>query len=768
MQRISTFLILTAFLLVSLIGCSTSGSSKNPTIPDTQTSMSNQETRSSGTYLTGMYNFYWNGSDFEIVQSRSSEMAVNILGFLEPPLLTGLSIANLTLGPDGLGNDVMDVDLVITHPLGLSQFNVFDVWGIIITHGTDYGFLEHTEVYNAGVPFGLSPVGGNTLFMSGPNGLQMLNPDGYTTLFNQFEYSGAPDLFHYKDGMLTPGNNFQATLNPYKYFASSISTGKYPLLNAPSYRGVFYNGAERRRTYRLQYPAGGGWNDNLPEFSYAVCAHWEDPINIPPNGLSDFPDYANAGCPVFLDWSSCQDPDSNYSAVTGLTTQGGSATVQCKLHDWQVSFGSEEWDDVEVRIEAPELFSPTPMIHQGNGVFQAIVSNDKDAPVGSNYVILITAQSDSIIDYDNWEPMTRSEKNFQVIRDVTVEYENHDWSNPQYIDEDPPSPITYPYLQVSSPEIYCAYVRDGQGLYWTSYNGSWITPTSLYSTAEKIEAPRLTFSSGTAHITWLQGLSPSRDIWYKSFLLTGPFPITSPDQIDDDGNNNAYRPAISSSGDTILWPNFIGATPQLLYSNYNAGWSSPTSFFPAPRNEGYDTEVRSVSGSSNNVHVVARRYDGQNDYLWYSDWTVGNTLNEVIITPFETLHPDICIDSGGTVWIAWEKGANIFFVSIPEGQDPSSVQIVDGSSEYSSHQPQLVCEETDVSVFWVDNREGSNDFRISGQFISPDPPDLTLNAFSSGVSGAPYNFYVAVEPTFGYYHAVWANSTGLLHSYLVP
>jgi hypothetical protein len=194
----------------------------------------------------------------EVTPIREAANHLNALYFLEPPALLNLTIENLEFN----GN-LVDADIGIRHPmLGFPEFTGFDVCGIVITGGSNAGFIDPA------------------LVMPGEGDTRLLNPDGYSRWWNPTEFPVNNGTWEsYIDGMLgTPDSvaDYNATLNPYKYYTDSL--GPVDDINAldTDQRGMFSAGQKNVRHYSLEIGDAG------LVFNYAVDASWEFPISTPP------------------------------------------------------------------------------------------------------------------------------------------------------------------------------------------------------------------------------------------------------------------------------------------------------------------------------------------------------------------------------------------------------------------------------------------------------------------------------------------------------
>lgn len=254
-----------AYLLVAVVafGCSNSGlhnpiSSEGPVDP----AISLQDGAASGNnhYLWGLWGVRIdaNRQSADVIPLRMADIHLNVTRKLEfDPCTNCLRIDNVVVFPP----DEIEADVTLRHPFpGALRFTGFDVRGIFIS-GAGYAF----------------PVTGRSIAW-GDDIPQLLNPDGYTTLFNPTEFPETlpvPPILKYHPGKHAPGGNLSATLNPYIAYAK----------DAP--RRMFDTTKVETRTVRLKVPGTGVF-----EFGYAVDASWRyvEEVNDP---VVDFPPNAN-------------------------------------------------------------------------------------------------------------------------------------------------------------------------------------------------------------------------------------------------------------------------------------------------------------------------------------------------------------------------------------------------------------------------------------------------------------------------------------------
>ena len=336
--------VIVLFLLMQ--GC---GSKSSPVAPHsdysgTQTILTDsQRTVSTNRYLWGIWDVRILGDreTVEIIPDRSSTMHFNTVRLMEEvPCTTCIAIFIKQFIPP----DILSVDFRLAHPFPAPlNLTAFDLRGIII-NGADYTF----------------PASNRSVGM-GNNKLVLLNPDGYTSLFNPTEFSedsGMPPVLRYYPGKLELDGDLSSTLNPYIAYSQDLP------------RRVFYVASEETRNVQVRLP------DVPVEFGYAVDVSWI-PVEIVDNPIQDFPPEANCVEAYKIDL-----PD--YIQVSA----GEMSEVVVEIFDHQ---GIETISSVTV--EAPEIFSgeiPFDFV-ESTGVesctYSGEITNELNAVPG-NYPIL--------------------------------------------------------------------------------------------------------------------------------------------------------------------------------------------------------------------------------------------------------------------------------------------------------------------------------------------------------------------------------------------
>jgi len=241
-------------LLLSVCACS--GGKTVPTSPSLVLS-SASGVHGSNRILWGMWDMVvpQDRTEIEMLPMRGAGLHLNTVRMLEAPSCQNcFTITNI----HPAGPDTFQVDVNLTHPFpGLIKYTGFDVRGVFISQA-DYGFIPsgRTIAWGPGVP-------------------RMVNPDGYTSLFNPTEFPQTnPPALGYIPGKFSTGGDLSSTLNPFVAFKPDEP------------RRIFQVGTTDTRTVTIQAPAGP------VHFGYAVDVSWH-PVENVVDPLSDFPLTAN-------------------------------------------------------------------------------------------------------------------------------------------------------------------------------------------------------------------------------------------------------------------------------------------------------------------------------------------------------------------------------------------------------------------------------------------------------------------------------------------
>ncbi|HDS29885.1 MAG TPA: hypothetical protein ENN67_02450 [Firmicutes bacterium] len=301
-------------LAMVVCGCS-SGNPASPSDFPAPQSISFAQSADNGRISWGIWEITINPEslDAEVVPMRFADFHVNIRKFLEEtPCINCLRVVPPIIeSPDGL-----DVSIQIIHPFaGDTLYTGFDVRGIIMLEG-NYANPE-MDILTTRVAAG---------------GWGLLNPDGWTPLFNAVVYTN-PGILGYSRGKMVPDiwGNPTNTLNAFKAY---YSAGQGEDVGG---RRAFIAGDSVTRVFQIKTVSGEPFR-----FWYAVDASWAHPYGDPPYTPDSFPPAANCPEPYRFD----------ISVVAGeLYPTGGSVTLGLDI--WKHQGWSPPY---AIQYSAPDCF----------------------------------------------------------------------------------------------------------------------------------------------------------------------------------------------------------------------------------------------------------------------------------------------------------------------------------------------------------------------------------------------------------------------------
>ncbi len=329
-----------------------------------------------GHYLWG---FYWIACDpeknaIEVIPSRQVSAHWNVLKWLEQgPCLNCVSIPHMENSDHG--SKLMDVK--IKHPFSSANLTGFDVRGIALFHGS-FTF----------------PTAGLTTPDRWSGDGELLNSDGYTTLYNSSTVGSGPGgLQGYLKGKFATVTAPDAELNGYKRFM---------LIDPANTRNIFYAGEELTRLYDIDMP------DSVFVFGYAVDANWAPPINKPVEDPdTDFGPEANCPEPYRID-------AEEQPIGPGLTTDGGSTKIMLDIYDYQGVDSHKA-----PKVESPEIFDGELTATFKDDIpygshWEVTVSNDNHAQAGF-YRMLISVEDNANDTAPAWLDLTAYQMMFLKV-----------------------------------------------------------------------------------------------------------------------------------------------------------------------------------------------------------------------------------------------------------------------------------------------------------------------------------------------------------------
>ena len=358
--RFRSFALIALFPFFLLFGCNGRNNTPvNPENPGNESAITDNTAQSNFNnphYLWGYYLVKIDPGSLtsEIIPVREATFHQNILKYLEQtPCTDCFKISNITPGPLG----IYYFHIVITHPFSTPLLTGFDVRGIAMFNGS--------KVF---------PVSGLNVSDSTQGDGELLNADGFTTLYNPTTIDHGPFEGNIK-GKYATDTAPNATLNGFKRFKT-----EYDPLN---HRNAFYAGSLSIAVFKVKI-------QSPVIFGYAVDASWAPPIHKPvTDPLTDFGPEANC-----TEAWKIKITD----AGPGLTNEGGETNLLIDVYDWQGK------DDLYAPLlECPELFDGQVVADwdsDGYDIldgcnytrYKATVYNSKMASVGK-YKLLVSKEA---------------------------------------------------------------------------------------------------------------------------------------------------------------------------------------------------------------------------------------------------------------------------------------------------------------------------------------------------------------------------------------
>jgi len=342
------FVLPAILLFVFLLGCKSSDNPATPPTPSESVGVQAysvpHSSRDENRYLWGYSEIFIDpeSCEYEMVPVRQVADHWNVLRFLEQgPCTSCFKVKGVTPTPKG----TLQVSVEIRHPFPAAELTGFDVRGIAMSYGTHYfpvaKFVTSARAQGQG---------------------ELVNADGYTTLYNPNTWGAGPGgLQGYIQGTRATIPYPNTTLNGFKRHSSSVPGNT---------RNAFYAGDSITRVYEIFKPSGAFI------LGYAVDACWVPATTKPvTDPITDFPPEANCPEPWRIEITE-------HPVDLGLTSQGGETVLTIDVYDYQGKLSH-----YVPTLECPEIFDG--LIYavykstaSGYARFEATVSNGKLAPNG--------------------------------------------------------------------------------------------------------------------------------------------------------------------------------------------------------------------------------------------------------------------------------------------------------------------------------------------------------------------------------------------------
>ncbi len=285
----------------------------------------------------------------EIAPLRSAQWTLDMVKFLQPPAgpSGGIQI-ELIDNSEWLSAGRLQLDVSLTHPFpGLPQFTGADVRGVLVTGG------HRTSDSDPAIRFS----------DSGQLDAVLANADGYTRWMNPVDFPSDGKVWTFTEGALGIGEGFDATINPFMYFADGLAPtdslyGFFGDSDHLANRGQFTSGMINTRLYDLYFPLTGSGGKPEIEFQYAVLASWKQPVDLDPGDLpGSFPPDANT-YEAFL--MNAVDVGTLYYTPSQA---GGDLILNLEIFDWTpyLTEAGTVVDEIErIIVESPQGILPAP------------------------------------------------------------------------------------------------------------------------------------------------------------------------------------------------------------------------------------------------------------------------------------------------------------------------------------------------------------------------------------------------------------------------
>jgi len=471
-----------ALTVALIIGCSSGGGSQ-PTLPQVEKPAAKDHI---GTHLWGSYQVAIdkNTSKVDITQLRGANQIINVLGFLEPPVLNNMSIDFTSLVIDST-NNLVSVNVILKHPIPDPVFMGFDVRGVVF----------------------------------GPD---LLNADGLTPVMNPADFATEP--FGYIDGLLGAPDSYAHYdgLWGFKYFCDGLGINDdvatfFSNETNLADRGVFRNGSTNTRHNDLSW-VGKSAPIGFLVFNYAIYANYDWPIGEAPIDIDNFSITAN--CSEAFCFKATEIANSLY--FVDDTQKGGTLSLDVEVWDWQAI------DSAGVDLEGIAPTNTDPGTTSKSKIFH-FVDYDPGADLTTNAGLVLTIKAT--------DPTTFGGAWFMGL----LSTDNPLYGTPLYVcfkytaavsPEAPPAGLTIKAsgdlpanLPTSDQKNFCVVGDDGFGRAGVYYHYS----TDGGENRAIYEYPLDYSSAGTAYIASLTGdpwMGNPNSQWWGPASAMGPIEVT--------------------------------------------------------------------------------------------------------------------------------------------------------------------------------------------------------------------------------------------------
>jgi len=739
-SMLGSCIFITCWLLLS---CSTSVNI-TPVVPDPDLASGGCSGNSIGTSGHVFWGFYDVTIDplslsADVIPQRVTAGHLNALRFLEvAPCSTCLQINNI----NSTGPKEYLVDAVIRHPfIGLDQYTGFNVRGVVM-FDPSYTFP------------------GSGLTFPNPSDLNsgaVINPDGYTHLFNPVDYpAGSQEwpAWEYQTGkyatLVPPGS----LINPYKNF--SIDTP----------RRYFGCTMVDTVTYDIRFPSDGPLH-----FGYAIDANWAPPLENPPDVPDDFPLEANIPEPYKIDMIVSSNTLWSEEGIGG----GGEIRFHLKVFDCQDPRPVSEGGTIDsFRWEIPGMTGWTaidPVLwtegSDANGDFvdyEFVEAPVPDEP-GSHMCLI------SVIDSEIG--LSSANERAYIITQVSVHQGETCW-DPGAMISDIPNPSYQAHLK----NAHCTFV-DGSGLFhlfyldigWKihhlAYQDTVLYDDIILPDEEGYNINAVHDEYGYTHIVFadkptIQG----GNIIYCKLSAGGE--LSEPVILSASSQPNQFEPALAAApnGDILaLWMDSHDQThPRLCAAYFNGtNWTPELTLHDCYLPSGW-INVSVVADSTNTFHMTFCEGAEMNLlYRKFQDGVLGS-YTALVSGPWRTQGGAMSIDSDDRIYVTFEDNRSGSLQGYSTVRNPGDgtwteeVDLIGHNYNMNRFQNEPLPDGT-IAVVWTDWRDGSRGLysKVFDPFLSEAEIQDTLDdEIDSGSSGIKNQTRLCVDQ-YGTLHLVWSD-----------
>lgn len=743
-MRGSAILAFFAILALVLVGCAASDGS-SPVIPYPSdapaiASDSARYGRHSHRFLWGLYEISIDPVDLsaDVVPMRIAEGHLNAVRFLEvTPCDRCITLTKVILQ----GPKRFDVDVQLRHPfVGLHKFTGFDVRGIVMF---DPSFTFETSGFSFPDPE-----------IEGSGAL--LNPDGYTTLFNPVDYPPGVEqwpAWEYQVGRMATEEFPSSTLNPYKSYQTDTR------------RHFFGCSVCDTQTYNIRFPETGPMR-----FGYAIDASWAPPTQDPPEVPDDFPLEANMPEPHFVSMEIVANTLWSQGGAGG----GGDIRFLLKVYDHQ----------------DPRMVSDGGTVHGFRWEIDGMTGWDTISPIGSSEgtdsvghwvsylfheapVPDISGRHRCIIAVEDTETGIKGfRERAYVVAEIYVNEGESCWS-PGVMISDIPSENYEAHLNNarntfvdSANNFHLFYLDYDWKIHHLIYNGGVASDDIIAPEDEGFNVNAVPDSEGAVHIVYANDpYIKGGHIIYRRMEPDGI--LGSPEILSTSRMANQFQPALAIAPNgqiLVLWMDSSSFPNRILLATWYDGteWQ-PQIIICSSYLEYNWLDATVVADSSSVFHVVFTGDTPANlYYIQFADGIISDA-EKISFTEYESSTAFMSIDAEDRLYITYEdvsEGRRGYFKmrNPVTGTWTDEIDLV-GYRHYNNRYQNVPLFDGRLAVVWTDRRDKTRG--LYSKVIDPFMTEDEIQAIADDEVDAPF-----IEPKNqtrlcldlnGTLHLVWSD-----------